>query len=499
MLKELENQREQTPTKIVENVDKHWKELSKEAKMRVHEQTNEIAGLLNEKNTFSVSRIVQAFGFELTLAKAKEALDLYEQAQTQGAEAYVVSEHGTIVATRKGRPRTTGGVFFYLMRQISEERGFDYDLWRALTDNPKLNSSNNSKLKEKKSSQTNAPKQKVAPGAAQSSLPPGTVQVLQLQTVVTAAEAENEQSLLNEQLSSPTIKPTRTKATIIGAVANTPKIISRQDGTQLVELSFTASINQTLPKGLPNLGQSEVKVWATSKQWQKVEPEVKAQPSLRLLVEGEVNAGVNRDLKPFLRVVTTRITTVEAEKAKRMAATTNTTNAVTENGNKNEEIKQIKTGQVVENAKATTTLSKTNSTTTNMDSHSREAGSTTTKTSVAGNSGTENQKPKATAVKLVVTGTLLDNPKLVIQEDGQPLVTLIFQSEMNAASLPKGLPNLGGIKVEALCTPKQWQKVAGVATQQTRFLLEGEGIAAANVEDLQPYIKLICLNVKILN
>jgi hypothetical protein len=82
-----------------------------------------IAELVEEPNILSVYRLVEVFGPEVVGDKAAEAWTLFQEAKNRGPEAYVMNKDGTAVATKKGQPRTPGGVFFYLMRQYSDSLG----------------------------------------------------------------------------------------------------------------------------------------------------------------------------------------------------------------------------------------------------------------------------------------------------------------------------------------------------------------------------------------
>ncbi|MEI6047182.1 MAG: hypothetical protein WCS37_22800, partial [Chloroflexota bacterium] len=80
-------------------------------------ETLRVAELLSETNTLGVHRLIEVFGREFVSAKAEEAMNLFQEAKNRGPEAYIASKEGTAVATKKGQPRSLGGVFFYLMNQ----------------------------------------------------------------------------------------------------------------------------------------------------------------------------------------------------------------------------------------------------------------------------------------------------------------------------------------------------------------------------------------------
>ena len=107
-------------------------------------------------------------------------------------------------------------------------------------------------------------------------------------------------------------------------------------------------------------------------------------------------------------------------------------------------------------------------------------------------STTTTNAPKPTRAKMTIIGTLAGAPR---NDAAAGLVELEFAVEMNSA-LPKGLPNLGKSRAVAICTRKQFDKIAEAQpiTPQTRFIVEGEGAPAVN-RDLQPFLKVVCIKL----
>ena len=69
---------------------------------------------------------------------------------------------------------------------------------------------------------------------------------------------------------------------------------------------------QTCALPISVLEKTLVKVWCTEKQYNKIKPSLN--PASRYLIEGELGAGINsQTFQPFIRVLTTRITTLELE------------------------------------------------------------------------------------------------------------------------------------------------------------------------------------------
>jgi hypothetical protein len=254
-----------------------------------------IAELVEEPNILSFYRLIEIFGSELVAEKAAEAWLLFQEAKTRGPEAYVKSENGTAVATKKGQPRTPGGVFFFLMRQHSDGLGLH---WTGLH-LPKLPGSIahlRPKLKFNVATPTDEtpaekPKEAVSPKKA-------------------AAAPTNEPKVANP--GKP--KPARANLKVVGPLVSKPK---HQPNNQvgIVELVIKSEMNTALPKGLPNLGSTKIVVWCTEKQFNKIKNTIT--PESRFVIEGEPYATVGADLKAFLRVICLKLTTIEIEQALR--------------------------------------------------------------------------------------------------------------------------------------------------------------------------------------
>jgi hypothetical protein len=256
-----------------------------------------IAELVEEPNILSFYRLIEIFGSEVVAEKAAQAWLLFQEAKTKGPEAYVKSENGTPVATKKGQPRTPGGVFFYLMRQHSDGLGLH---WTGLH-LPKLPGSIahlRPKLKFNVATQTEeTPAEK----------PSGTVPP---KKAAAAAPTNAQPKAANP--GKP--KPARANLKVVGPLVGKPK---HQPNGQvgIVELVIKSEMNTALPKGLPNLGSTKIVVWCTEKQFNKIKNTITAES--RFVIEGEPYATVGADLKAFLRVVCLKLTTIEIEQALR--------------------------------------------------------------------------------------------------------------------------------------------------------------------------------------
>jgi hypothetical protein len=276
----------------------------RQAESAFFKEAERIAGIVEEPNVLSIYRLVELFGPELIADKAAEAWTLFQEAKNRGKEAYVKSEDGTAVATRKGQPRTPGGVFFFLMRQHSDSLGLR---WAGL-DLPEL------------------PKNPVAhlrpgytPKPAAEASPNGEQPAAGSQSVTKVESPAEPKAITTAAPPKPANvnKPTRSTIAITGRLARRPKV-EPNGKTGLVELEFEVEMSQSLPKGLPNLGKTRAVVWCSKKQYDKMKDSIK--PQTRLRVEGEPGAGYSIvDEKAFLRVICLKLINLDAEQAARAA------------------------------------------------------------------------------------------------------------------------------------------------------------------------------------
>ena len=331
-----------------------------------------LAQQLSETNVLALYRFVHLFGRELIEAKVKESRTHYEAGQKQGPGAYAPSESGTLFATHTGRPRTPGGIFFFLMRQHAAEIGLNFEALyipklppfspsarTATPTGPRSQTSSRSANPEGSkelttNTNTNPPNVKAEPSSgASASLSPGRddpkkAAVITARLPASAASNPNKAPTpitagapgqSSRPLSTPSghrsgdgnntnghgnengngisageVKAGRAKVTVIGTVAGRPKL-NPQNQVGLVELVIQTEMSQSLPKGLPNLGATRVVVWCSEKQYNKIKDSLT--PQSRLIVEGEAVAAVGADFVPFIRVVCLRLTTVELDQARR--------------------------------------------------------------------------------------------------------------------------------------------------------------------------------------
>ncbi len=270
-------------------------EVLQQGRDSTFQEAQKIAELIEEPNVLSVRRLVEIFGRDLVADIAAQSWTIFQEARSRGAEAYAKSKEGTSIATKKGQPRTPGGVFFYLMREHSDSLGLR---WAGLhlpeLPGPVAIRRPNFKMPEERA-EAQAKAALVFKTVAKPAPPPPPVPV--------AAEAKP---------AAP--KPTSGTLKIVGTLSGKPKMRpNNQEG--VVELVFKTTMKQGLPKGLPNLGSTRVVVWCTDKQYAKVKASIT--PQSRFIIEGEVAAAVGADLNPFIRVICMKLSTVELEQALR--------------------------------------------------------------------------------------------------------------------------------------------------------------------------------------
>lgn len=275
-----------------------------------------LAEKLDEPNVLALHRLMHLFGRELVASKAEQALAIFQEAQNRGPEAYQKSEEGTAVATKKGRARSRGGVFFFVLRQHAESLGLNFEALYLpqLTNfyNPGQPAANKAKNPKPPATDASADRGKETPG--QTEQPPVAASP-ELATTAPAVRPPPGKTATTEQPPRPAAdKPARSKITVTGRLSGPPKL-NPQGREGLVELVLETEMSQALPKGLPNLGATRTVVWCTQKQYNKVKDTLT--PQSRLLIEGEPAPAVSSDFKPFLRVICLRLTTLELEQAQR--------------------------------------------------------------------------------------------------------------------------------------------------------------------------------------
>ena len=317
-------------------------------------ETLRVAELLSETNTLGVHRLIEVFGREFVSAKAEEAMNLFQEAKNRGPEAYIASKEGTAVATKKGQPRSLGGVFFYLMNQHAERLGV---VWSGLNVPKPPNSilytyrPQFPKVKVKKPPSSEAaprneqfdtetqtekpvPITTVAKAANQGQSEPSEVKMAVVPSASVAPKtasiaqpsaqgSEKKANQPTEAVPTPpsnTVKPSRATLKVVGPIVGKPK--PQPNGqVGIIELVLKSEMNQGLPKGLPNLGSTRVVVWCTEKQFNKIKKTVT--PESRFIAEGEMAAAVGADLTPFVRLICMKLSTVEYDQALRNSAAQN--------------------------------------------------------------------------------------------------------------------------------------------------------------------------------
>ncbi|MEI6043125.1 MAG: hypothetical protein WCS37_01920 [Chloroflexota bacterium] len=280
-----------------------------------------IAELIEEPNILSVYQLVEIFGATLAAEKAAEAWTLFQEAKNRGSEAYVKSETGTAVATKKGQPRTPGGIFFYLMRQYSDSLGLHWSgLHLPKLPGPIAHLRPKLKARALPSDQPNGQPTDQPSGTKQTATAtPAAEKLTTSQNKAAPASvksAKNPPQAAAAVAPKPKAKPARANLKVVGPLLNKPK---HQPNNQvgIVELVIKAEMNTALPKGLPNLGNTRIVVWCTEKQFNKIKNTLTAES--RFVIEGEPSAAVGADLQPFLRVICLKLTTIELEQALREA------------------------------------------------------------------------------------------------------------------------------------------------------------------------------------
>lgn len=302
-------------------------------------EARSLAEQLEEPNVNSIQRLIEIFGIEFISRQVEEASKLYTDALARGKAAYVQPD--TAVATGKSKPRTRGGVFFFLMRKHCSNLGLNWNglriappAWYERKPKKQTVSSESTGGPEFGVAATNSPATLVSTStlsnqqshppyvpnpkaedsevARASSISDANIASASRPTDVNPPAGESSEKTL-ELKGEGSPRPTRLKATVIGSLLARPKV--NPNGKEgLVELRFKAEMNSSsLPKGLPDLGGSRVVVWCTKKQFEKVLQQIELTPQTRFIVEGEPVPAVSADLTPFLRIVCTRLTTIELE------------------------------------------------------------------------------------------------------------------------------------------------------------------------------------------
>lgn len=290
-----------------------------------------ITELLQEPNIPGIFRLIYVFGRDVINKQAEDAAKAYEEAKQRGPEAYQPSEYGTLVATRKGQARTPGGILFYMVRELCEKTGINMESllipqvptlqlrgpvgYKTATDIAEKASAEQQAAKEAKEAKEKQDKLSEKASPAPTETKPAQAEVAQ--TKPEPAVANPAKPPRDENKGD---KPGRAKIVITGRLDGKPKA-NPQNLAGILELTVNTEMNQALPKGLPNLGSMKAVIWVTEKQFKKASEG--ATPETRFLIEGEPMPAVGADFKPFLRVVCTRFSNLDAEVAARKAQAEN--------------------------------------------------------------------------------------------------------------------------------------------------------------------------------
>ena len=329
--------------------DRKWYEKRLDKMRRINSpffrEALRVAELLSETNTLGVHRLIEIFGPELVATKAEEAVKLFQEAKNQGLEAYLDSKEGTAVATKKGQPRSQGGIFFYLMQRYAESLGLDWfglNITRLQMDvfyNQRPKFKPKVKVTEALSpaaapldTEKPVPVTTVAkaanqvqsePSGAKKAVVPSSVPKTASITPQSAQGSEKKANSSTEAASKPssnTVKPTRAALKVVGSLVSKPK--PQPNGqVGIMELVLKSEMNPGLPKGLPNLGSTRIVVWCTEKQFNKIKNTITAES--RIIAEGEMVAAIGTDLLPFVRLICLKLTTVEYEQSLRSSTEQN--------------------------------------------------------------------------------------------------------------------------------------------------------------------------------
>lgn len=283
----------------------------------IFKEAERITDLVEEPNILAIYRLVELFGPELVAGKAAEAWTLFQEAKSKGQEAYAKSAEGTAVATKKGQPRTPGGVFFYLMSQYTDSLGLRWDGLRL----PELPNNVTAHLRPSFKPVTAEPEAAPKP-ADQPKAPTKQVKTKEADPatgLLGVAKVESNPTPIPTTPPPPkpgnVNKPTRSTIKIIGSVVRKPKY-EPNGMVGIVELEFKVEMSQSLPKGLPNLGTTRAVVWCSQKQYEKIKNTVT--PQTRFLVEGEPSAAIRAtDETAFLKIICLKLSTLEIEQAMR--------------------------------------------------------------------------------------------------------------------------------------------------------------------------------------
>ena len=303
------------------------------ADLKVKAETNphaaeamRLAESLEESNVLAIYRLMQLFSSEKVVQKVEESLALYKKAKEEGPTAYEPSENGTPVATKKGLPRTPGGIFFFLMREYAMSMGLRFEALylpqppNGYNNRPPQNRGDRTK-RDKPQNQNRpdrgAPTAETAKPVPAKSIEPAKAATPKPEAPKAAATPAPKPEPTKGTADAPPVvdKPSRAKITVIGRLIGAPKL--KPQGLEgLLELVIETEMSQSLPKGLPNLGKSRVVIWCTQKQFDKIKSTLT--PQSRLLIEGEPAPAVNADFKPFIKVICLKLSTLDLEQAQRV-------------------------------------------------------------------------------------------------------------------------------------------------------------------------------------
>ncbi len=299
------------------------------------ESTRALTTRLEEPNILAVYRLVEIFGLPLVKEKVDRALTLHKEAAEQGEVAYKPKENpratrpehrmvGTEVATAKGQPRTPGGIFFFIMRGYVTRIRLAWEDLRVpwLPEESTQNTASATEVEDKtkeanpdQGSKVNGNANQGGPGASEptSGTSKLTDPLVKTPVIPASSNTVKASSISGLVSGEQGVKPSRGKVVITGSPKPGSQIkVAPQGLAGVLELLFEIEPGANPAKGLPVLEKTLVKVWCTEKQYNKIKDSLNS--TSRYLIEGEMGAGINsQTFQPFIRVLTTRITTLELE------------------------------------------------------------------------------------------------------------------------------------------------------------------------------------------
>lgn len=281
------------------------------------QSAQQVSSQLAEPNILGVHRLMQIFGQELVTQKAEEALAQFNEARERGADAYVLGPEGnpTAVATRAGKPRSQGGIFFWIIRDHCDKLGLNWFGLRIPTPFPAPWQSAPKKAKPAAPAPDSSGSAPAADASAPAPAAPAPAPAAAAQ-VAAPAPAPAPAAARGAQGGAPAgaPRPNRLKATVVGTPLG-PPAPSPGGMPGLLQILFAVEMTAELPKGLPNLGKSRVVVFCTEKQYNRVKEHLT--PTSRLIIEGEAAPILDAQGKPIVCLVCLKMTTPELEQAGR--------------------------------------------------------------------------------------------------------------------------------------------------------------------------------------